>query len=538
MKDEMVSQEQQNRKHANMEMEPKVEADMVRRELQMKSSELVSASRALQEMKQRHVGAQDQANLLEQSYVQLRSEHQSSESMLAALQEEHQVQQRKLQKLAATTSTSSSDRAEVVAIGQRYSAALAHFGEMSRVTNNSDYIYIRLQDTAKSQAVPLMIAMVSKIFQSAVWISTWAFPVPQGYAELQSTHQKMKDEMMSQEHQNREYARVESEAKAQEDSVRKELQMKTSEVASANRALQEAKQQLVGTQDRADLLEQSYVQLRSEYQSSESMLAALQEEHQVQQRQLQKLAATTSTSSSDRAEVVAIGQRYSAALAHFGEMSRVTNNSGYIYIRLQDTAKSQAVPLMIAMVSKSFQSAVWISTWVFPVPQGYAELQSTHQKMKDEMMSQERQNREYARVESEAKAQEDSVRKELQMKTSEVASANRALQEAKQQLVGTQDRADLLEQSYVQLRSEHQSSESMLAALQEEHQVQQRQLQKLAATTSTSSSDRAEVVAIGQRYSDALAAFWRDVKGQWHQCLQVTAKSKAVLLMLAFVNIF
>ena len=147
------------------------------------------------------------------------------------------------------------------------------------------------------------------------------------------------------------------------------------------------------------------------------------------------------------------------------------------------------------------------------MPQGYAELQSTHQKVKDEMMSQEHQNREYARVESEAKAQEDSVRKELQMKTSEVASANRALQEAKQQLAGTQDRADLLEQSYVQLRSEHQSSESMLAALQEEHQVQQRQLQKLAATTSTSSSDRAEVVAIGQRYSAALAAFWGDVKG-------------------------
>ena len=146
--------------------------------------------------------------------------------------------------------------------------------------------------------------------------------------------------------------------------------------------------------------------------------------------------------------------------------------------------------------------------------QGYAELQSTHQKLKDEMMSQEHQILEYARVESEAKAWEESARKELQMKTSEVASANRALQEAKQQLVGTQDRADLLEQSYVQLRSEHQSSESMFAALQEEHQVQQRQLQKMAATPSTSSADRAEVLAIGQRYSAALAAFWVDVKGQ------------------------
>lgn len=133
--------------------------------------------------------------------------------------------------------------------------------------------------------------------------------------------------------------------------------------------------------------------------------------------------------------------------------------------------------------------------------------------MKDEMMSQEHQKREYARVESEAKAREDSARKELQMKTSEVASANRALQEAKQQLVGTQDRADLLQQSYVQLRSEHQSSESMLAALQEEHQVQQRQLQKLAATPSTSSSDRAEVMALEQRYSAALAAFYRRCQG-------------------------
>ena len=134
--------------------------------------------------------------------------------------------------------------------------------------------------------------------------------------------------------------------------------------------------------------------------------------------------------------------------------------------------------------------------------------------MKDEMMSQEHQILEYARVESEAKAREESARKELQMKTSEVASANRALQEAKQKLVGTQDRADLLEQSYVQLWSEHQSSESMLAALQEEHQVQQRQLQKMAATPSTSSADQAEVIAIGQRYSAALAAFWVDAKGQ------------------------
>ena len=99
------------------------------------------------------------------------------------------------------------------------------------------------------------------------------------------------------------------------------------------------------------------------------------------------------------------------------------------------------------------------------------------------------------------------------MKTSEVASANRALQEAKQQLVGTQDRADLLQQSYVQLRSEHQSSESMFAAPQEEHQVQQRQLQKLAATPSTSSSDRAEVMALEQRYSAALAAFYRRCQG-------------------------
>ena len=102
MKDEIVSQERQNHKHAKLEMEAKVEADMVRRELQMKSSELVSASRALQEMKQRHVGVQDQANLLEQSYVELQSEYKSSASMFAALQEEHQVQQRQLQKMAAT----------------------------------------------------------------------------------------------------------------------------------------------------------------------------------------------------------------------------------------------------------------------------------------------------------------------------------------------------------------------------------------------------------------------------------------------------
>ena len=49
-------------------------------------------------------------------------------------------------------------------LGKDIRLHLLYFGEMSRVTNNSDYVYIRLQDTAKSQAVPLMIAMVSKIF--------------------------------------------------------------------------------------------------------------------------------------------------------------------------------------------------------------------------------------------------------------------------------------------------------------------------------------------------------------------------------------
>ena len=134
--------------------------------------------------------------------------------------------------------------------------------------------------------------------------------------------------------------------------------MKTSEVASANRALQEAKQQLAGTQDQADLLEQSYVQLRSEHQSSESMLAALQEEHQVQQRQLQNWLPPHLPVRQIRQKLWRLGKDIRLHLLHFGEMSRVTNNSDYIYIRLQDTAKSQAVPLMIAMVSKIFQSAV------------------------------------------------------------------------------------------------------------------------------------------------------------------------------------
>ena len=43
--------------------------------------------------------------------------------------------------------------------------------------------------------------------------------VIQGYAELQLAHQKIKDELVSQEHQNREFARLESEAKAREDTV-------------------------------------------------------------------------------------------------------------------------------------------------------------------------------------------------------------------------------------------------------------------------------------------------------------------------------
>ena len=127
MKDEMVLQEHQNRTNAKLEMEAKVEADLVRRELQMRSSELASASRALKEAKQQHIGIQDQADLLERSCVQFRGEYQSSERLLAALQEEHQEQQKQLQKVATTASTGSADRAQFLAIEQRDSAALATF---------------------------------------------------------------------------------------------------------------------------------------------------------------------------------------------------------------------------------------------------------------------------------------------------------------------------------------------------------------------------------------------------------------------------
>ena len=152
-------------------------------------------------------------------------------------------------------------------------------------------------------------------FSTHVYCQAWN--ESKGCEELQLAHQKMKHEVVSQENHSREHARLESEAKAMEESVRTELQMTSSELASANKALQLAKQQHVGTQDRADLLERSCVQLRGEYQSSERLLAALQEEQQEQQRQLQKVATTASTGSADRAQFLAVEQRDSAALATF-----------------------------------------------------------------------------------------------------------------------------------------------------------------------------------------------------------------------------
>ena len=53
----------------------------------------------------------------------------------------------------------------------------------------------------------------------------------------------MKDAMMSQEQQSVEHAKLEMEAKAQEEKVRKELQLKSAELAATNKALSEATSQ-------------------------------------------------------------------------------------------------------------------------------------------------------------------------------------------------------------------------------------------------------------------------------------------------------
>ena len=53
----------------------------------------------------------------------------------------------------------------------------------------------------------------------------------------------MKHAMMSQEQQREEHAKLEMEAKAQEEKVRKELQLKSSELAATNKALLEATSQ-------------------------------------------------------------------------------------------------------------------------------------------------------------------------------------------------------------------------------------------------------------------------------------------------------
>ena len=124
----------------------------------------------------------------------------------------------------------------------------------------------------------------------------------------------MKHAMMSQEQQSVEHAKLEMEAKAQEEKVRKELQLKSAELAATNKALLEAKQQRLGTKDHADLLEKSCRQLQSEYESSEALIATQREEHATQQKQLQKMTSTMSASTSDRAAVLAVEQRRLAAV--------------------------------------------------------------------------------------------------------------------------------------------------------------------------------------------------------------------------------
>ena len=64
-----------------------------------------------------------------------------------------------------------------------------------------------------------------------------------GYEELKLTHEKMKDAMMSQEQQSLEHTKLEMEAQAQEEKVRKELQLKSAELAATNKALLEATSQ-------------------------------------------------------------------------------------------------------------------------------------------------------------------------------------------------------------------------------------------------------------------------------------------------------
>eukprot|EP00434_Breviolum_minutum_P018702 symbB.v1.2.016504.t1/scaffold1211.1/size131413/2 len=248
----------------------------------------------------------------------------------------------------------------------------------------------------------------------------------------------------SVEQQSLEHAKLEMEAKAQEEKVRKELQLKSAELAATNKALLEAKQQHLGTKDHADLLEKSCRQLQSEYESSEALIATQREEHATQQKQLQKMTSTMSASTSDRAAVLAVEQRR------------------------------------------------------------YEELKLTHEKTKHAMMSQEQQSVEHAKLEMEAKAQEEKVRKELQLKSAELAATNKALLEAKQQHLGTKDHADLLEKSCRQLQSEYESSEALIATQREEHATQQKQLQKMTSTMSASTSDRAAVLAVEQRRYEEL----------------------------------
>ena len=234
---------------------------------------------------------------------------------------------------------------------------------------------------------------------------------------------------MSQEHQNREYARVESEAKAQEDSVRKELQMKTSEVALSKQSLARGKTTTCWNTGSsrfawavicaaAEWASEFWIHVGSSTRRTSGAAATIAEIgcHDIYQ------FVRSGRSCGDWAKIFGctcciLGRCQGSMTLVFTSYCKITSSS----------SDACFCEYLLERCSGFLASSLVI--------QGYAELQLAHQKMKDELVSQEHQNREWARVESEAKAREDTVRTELQMKTSEVASANRALQEQNNRII-------------------------------------------------------------------------------------------------------
>ena len=122
-KEELRAREHQHREQQAELLGLKTQVGQMQKELEKKSVELASASKALEEAENQKRIAESRAGQLETSCSHLQHEHQTAKLRFASLQKEHELQKQHLERSAAADASASSTlQSDALAAKQRHLA--------------------------------------------------------------------------------------------------------------------------------------------------------------------------------------------------------------------------------------------------------------------------------------------------------------------------------------------------------------------------------------------------------------------------------